>query len=363
MPEIEAVGDAITGGLLARAIEPAIGEAAGGVPDKTSACLNCGTEFWGEYCGNCGQKRKVYRTISAIGKDLLHGILHLDGKLWNTLPLLVWHPGILSRRYIHGERVKFVSPFSMFLFSVFLMFAVLQVGMKSPSELNMVSPVQMRRDLDLLRGDMGTQLEKLRKDRAKVARGKPVQHRGKPQTMESIDARIARIQVEIGKLEDIRRQAGRLQFNEDRPNAQVKIIGPAIVFDEFERNPGLAIYKLQSNSYKFSWLLIPISVPFVWLLFLRSRRFRFYDHMVFVTYSMAFMSLLTIMLTVMRLASVHPAIISAAVALIPPVHMYRQMKETYELSRLSALVRTAILLMFCLTITCAYLLLLLLMVG
>lgn len=363
MTEFEAVGDAITGGMLGRAVEPTAGEATSGASDEASNCLNCGTAFRGDFCNNCGQKRRVHRTISAIGRELLHGILHLDGKLWHTLPLLAWHPGELTRRYIHGERAKFVSPFSMFLFSVFLMFAVLQVGMKSPSELNMVSPVQMRRDLDLLRGDMGTQLEKLRKDRAKVARGKPVRHRGTPQTLESIDARIARIQVEIGKLEYIRRQAGRLQFNEDRPNAQVKIIGPAIVLEEFERNPGLATYKLQSNSYKFSWLLIPISVPFVWLLFLRTRRFRFYDHMVFVTYSMAFMSLLTIALTVMGLAGAHPAIISAAVVLIPPVHMYRQLKETYELGRLSALVRTAILLMFCLTITCAYLLLLLLMVG
>lgn len=362
MAEFEAVGDAMTGGLLARAIEPAAGEAAGGAED-VSACLNCGTAFRGDYCGRCGQKRKVHRTISAIGMELLHGVLHLDGKLWNTLPLLALHPGVLTRRYIHGERAKFVSPFSMFLFSVFLMFAVLQVGMKSPSELNMASPVQMRRDLDLLRSDMARQLEELREDRAKVAQGKRVRHRGEPQTLETIDARIAQSQAEIRKLEDIRSQAARLQFSEDRPNAQVKIIGPAIVLEEFERNPGLAVYKLQSNSYKFSWLLIPISVPFVWLLFLRLRRFRFYDHMVFVTYSMAFMSLMTVTLTVMALAGAHPVIISAAVALIPPVHMYRQLKEAYELGRLSAVVRTAFLLLFCLTITSGYLVLLLLMVG
>jgi hypothetical protein len=363
MAELEAVGDVITGGLLGRAVEPAAGEVACGVADEPLACLNCGTEFREEFCGRCGQKSKVHRTITAIGKELIHGVLHLDGKLWNTLPLLALHPGVLTRRYIHGERAKFVSPFSMFLFSVFLMFAVLQVGMKSPSEINMASPVQMRRNLDLLRGDMVTQLKELREDRAKVAAGRRVRHRGKPQTTASIDARIAQSQLEIGRLDEIRAKAGRLQFNEDSPNAQVKIIGPAIVLEEFERNPGLAIYKLQSNSYKFSWLLIPISVPFVWLLFLRSRRFRFYDHMVFITYSMAFISLLAIAVTIMALAGAHPALISAVVALIPPVHMYRQLKETYELGRLSAVVRTAFLLLFCLTITSAYLVLLLLTVG
>ena len=363
MAELEAVGDAITGGLLGRMVEPVAGQVADGVADKAYNCLNCGTLFRGDYCGRCGQKRKLHRTISAIGKELLHGVLHLDGKLWHTLPLLAWHPGVLTRRYIHGERAKFVSPFSMFLFSVFLMFAVLQVGMQSPSDLNTASPVQMRRDLDLLRSDMVGQLAELREDRAKVALGKRVRHRGKPQTLQSIEARIAQTQLEIGKLDDIRAQAGRLQFSEDSPNAQVKIIGPAIVLEEFERNPGLAVYKLQSNSYKFSWLLIPISVPFVWLLFLRSRRFRFYDHMVFITYSMAFMSLLTIALTIMAMAGAHPAVISAAVAFIPPIHMYRHLKEAYGLGLLSAVGRTAILLLFCLTITSAYLILLLVMIG
>jgi hypothetical protein len=33
-------------------------------------------------------------------------------------------------------------------------------------------------------------------------------------------------------------------------------------------NPSLLAYRLQSNSYKYSWALIPISIPLVWLLFL-----------------------------------------------------------------------------------------------
>ena len=58
------------------------------------------------------------------------------------------------------------------------------------------------------------------------------------------------------------------------------------------KNPELLFYKLKTNAYKFSWALIPISVPFVWLLFPFSRRFKLYDHTVFVTYSLCFMMLL-----------------------------------------------------------------------
>ncbi|MGO8609952.1 hypothetical protein ACC848_44155, partial [Rhizobium johnstonii] len=54
------------------------------------------------------------------------------------------------------------------------------------------------------------------------------------------------------------------------------------------RNPGLLLYKLQSSAYKYSWALIPISTPFVALLFLWHRRYKLYDHAIFVTYSLAF---------------------------------------------------------------------------
>ena len=43
-------------------------------------------------------------------------------------------------------------------------------------------------------------------------------------------------------------------------------------------NPDLLLYKLKANGYKFAWLLIPISLPFVWLTLIGRRGFHFYDH-------------------------------------------------------------------------------------
>ncbi len=111
---------------------------------------------------------------------------------------------------------------------------------------------------------------------------------------------------------------------------------------QFQENPKLAIYKLQSNAYKYSWALIPISVPFVWLLFPFTRRFRLYDHTVFVTYSLAFMTLLAVVLTLGNAANL--PLIGAAGTFVPPLHMYRQLRGTYGLSRASALWRTLALL-------------------
>jgi hypothetical protein len=121
MTEIEGIGEAVTGGAAARAVEPEAGEGSGA---EAGACLNCGTPLVGPHCHGCGQAGHVHRTIRAWWHDLAHGVLHLDGKIWRTLPLLALKPGELTRRYVAGERAKFISPMAMFLFSVFLMFAV-----------------------------------------------------------------------------------------------------------------------------------------------------------------------------------------------------------------------------------------------
>lgn len=89
MSEIgEAIGPAAEGGLLARAVEPNAGETRGEDPGHTheSACLNCGTALVGAHCHACGQRAHVHRTIRAFAHDLLHGVLHFEGKTWRTLP-------------------------------------------------------------------------------------------------------------------------------------------------------------------------------------------------------------------------------------------------------------------------------------
>src|SRR6059058_6187023 len=128
MGEFEAVADAVTGGLLGRAVEPRAGESAADGHTHEKNCLNCGTALVGSYCHACGQHAHVHRTLWAFAQDFLTGALNFEGKILKTLPLLAWRPGELTRRYIDGQRARFVSPLALFLFSVFLLFAVFQVA-------------------------------------------------------------------------------------------------------------------------------------------------------------------------------------------------------------------------------------------
>ena len=124
MSDIDGLGEAVTGALLARAVEPGAGEARSSRTTET-ACLNCATPLAGPYCAACGQKAHVRRSLRGFGADFVAGLFNFEGKFWRTLPMLAWRPGELTRRYIAGERARFISPVALYLFSVFLMFAVL----------------------------------------------------------------------------------------------------------------------------------------------------------------------------------------------------------------------------------------------
>jgi hypothetical protein len=105
--ELEAIGDAVTGGLLARAVEPHAGEADTGHTHEKN-CLNCGTKLIGPFCSACGQKAHVHRSVRAFFQDFVQGLFNFEGKIWRTLPMLAWCPGDMTRRYIAGERARFI---------------------------------------------------------------------------------------------------------------------------------------------------------------------------------------------------------------------------------------------------------------
>ena len=152
----EGIGTATEGGLLSRAIEPDSG-AKPPHPHQPARCLNCDTPLTGAYCHACGQQGHVHRTIGAFMHDLLHGALHFEGKLWRTLPMLMFRPGTLTRRYIEGQRARFVSPMALFLFTVFLMFAIFQVlGFTAPTDLQ--GPAGSSGTVEELRQMIGVEL-------------------------------------------------------------------------------------------------------------------------------------------------------------------------------------------------------------
>lgn len=328
--DIGAAGDLATGMLVARAVEPHAGESV--FRTHAQLCLNCGTALRGDFCHACGQAGHVHRTLVSIGHDLLHGVFHFEGKVWRTLPMLVARPGELTRRYIAGERARFVSPLALFLFSVFLMFAVLHSGGGEDDASDTMTPAKRASEVARIDSRIAGLQRELAANRA-AAKPPP----GKIVSLEStlVAERIRRDAVSSEKKREP-------TFSNVKTNWHVLDKGIA----KANANPSLAIYKLQSSAYKYSWMLIPISVPLVAVLFAWRRRFKLYDHAIFVTYSLSFMMFLVVALTLGGMLGVPGWLFGFVFWVVPPVHMYSQLRGAYSLRRRSALWRTAVLVMF-----------------
>ncbi|WP_430428188.1 DUF3667 domain-containing protein [Parasphingorhabdus sp.] len=371
--EFEAVGTIVEGGLVAKAVDEegrllaAEGEIAG-------HCLNCGAAVTRGFCGNCGQPLHVHRSIGAFWHDILHGVLHFEGKFWRTLPLLAWKPGDLTRRYVHGERAKFISPMALFLFSVFMMFAVFSFlgdPFSSPDSnladeavsIGLVDQVeqiedQIRTNTDELLLATGDDKIKLEKNILDLKKGRNMLANLTGEDSPYPEVSLGDGDTELGNLspDDLKKiESGLEDIKDGNALTDGSLVSSGSsetdkwlrdAFQKVSSNPDLLIYKLQANGYKFAWLLIPISLPFVWLVTIGRRGFRFYDHAVFTTYSISFMSLLFITCAILAAVGVAQPIWSILAIFYPPFHMYRQLRHAYGLNRIEALFRLTALLMF-----------------
>ena len=348
--DIDAAGGAATGGLLAGAIERPTGHAG----DAAGNCTDCGQPVEGKFCSNCGQPTHVHRSLLHLGEEMLHGVLHFDARIWRTLPLLAINPGRLTREWVQGRRTRYVSPLAMFLFTVFLMFFVFSFsGGVEPQVTTTLTPAERA---ELMKDLEATRLE-LAQAREAVA-GTPGSGPMKVAERAHLNT-IAIMERQLGMTPSVETRddgfvpgSWQAQVHDAAASGELKVNmgneGLNKTITKKLLNPDLALYKIQQTAYKFSFLLIPISIPFVALLFLWRRGFTLYDHGVFVLYSLTAMSILMMLISVLGpLWSGFAAIGALIFTFGIPVHMFAQLKGAYGLSWFSAAWRTVLLMLFC----------------
>jgi hypothetical protein len=94
-----------------------------------SHCPNCGRLLDGAFCAGCGQKAAALNpTLHDFFHDLTHELLHVDGKIFTSVRLLLLRPGLLSREWFEGRRARYISPIRLYLIFSVLFFAVSAIG-------------------------------------------------------------------------------------------------------------------------------------------------------------------------------------------------------------------------------------------
>jgi hypothetical protein len=97
-------------------------------------CKNCGNEFEGKYCNNCGQRADLHRfTLKHALHDFIHTFTHVDSGLFFLMKELFIRPGVVAKEYIEGRRKKYFNPIQYLILGVALStFLLVQYNLMGP---------------------------------------------------------------------------------------------------------------------------------------------------------------------------------------------------------------------------------------
>src|SRR5579859_1548294 len=292
--EIEVAAGAAVGGFVRRAPSPRdtpIG----------ALCANCATPLQGPWCHACGQSGEdFHRSIFRLCGEMVEGLLHMDGRLWRTLPDLMLRPARLTRAYLEGHRAPQIPPLRLFLVVLLMIFLV--GGLSSERKAVIIGD----------RPGGGAQIS------AKpLEQLSPAERADIAQTLSH-----GRTHFDLGKSH----QAA-ADWLKDRVTRTLA-------------DPERFYLILEQWAERFAFLMLPIAAVLLSILFVFQRRFYLFDHTIFSLHSLSAMGVATIAAMLLSIVLGD----SAFSLLLPaPVHLFAHMRGVYRTSVLGTLARMALL--------------------
>lgn len=329
-------------------------------------CANCQTPLVGPHCHECGQLAEdFHKSIWKLTVEAVESLLHLDGRLFSTLPSLVRRPGQLTRDYLDGKRASQVAPFRMFLVILLIAFFAghfasqagkgkhdAEAGQGHGSEAasttahgagtddadasggtgetrtNVIRPGspealaferEVRADPTLSEAEKQTQIAAARGDWAAFGR-----HLA-DNVSEQTGAAVAKAPEKADAQE-----AEKLSNIEHWFKARMEAV---------REDPARFYLILEIWAHRVAILALPVSALMLTLLFAFNRRYYVFDHVIFSMHSLSFQLLLLIV--IMLLGILTPW--AWWLLVLAPVHLFIHMKGTYQRSTFGTLARMFVL--------------------
>lgn len=265
-------------------------------------CANCAAVLLGPWCHQCGQVAEdFHRSIWRLIGEVFEGLVHVDGRLWRTLPDLMSNPARLTRSYVAGHRAPQIPPLRLFLVVLLLIFIASGLGGRG----TVINTVVKDNHGDVLTVKTRSLGDLTPAERAQAK------------------AYIAGSQISL---------PGRLG---ETVGTWLKARMQRVIDD-----PERFKLVLEQWSERFAFLALPISALLLTLLFGLKRRFFIFDHTIFSLHSLSANGLVLAAATAFSRFS---ASVSDLLLLAVPVHLFIHMRGFYGLTVAGTLLRMLVL--------------------
>lgn len=272
-------------------------------------CLNCGAEVTGKFCSNCGQLNRIPKMqLNDLLHEVLHSIIHFDGKFFETIKLLCTKPGFLTTEYISGKRSKYLPPVQMYLFTSAIFFFLLNTFFLQSPKIEQETNVT---------------------DKKYIENTIKVDVNGNNKNTETVEA-YAKSQRELPEFKRDGLLRRYFKTQEIRINKK------------FKENPRKAFTDLMDNFiHSFSSLLfvsLPLIAIWVKLIFIKRKEFNLVDHFIFITHNYIFCYVTMFLNVLVKLpASIKGLSFMENIAMLVFIWIlyygYKSIKNVYQLTR------------------------------
>lgn len=325
--------------------------------DPGKPCRNCGGMVENRYCTTCGQLgADFHRPVWDLIASSLGDMLSIDGRLWRSLPLLMFRPGRMTREYIDGKRARFVPPFRLFLLTSVIFFLTVFTVLDQQSWLNefKLSSGGSTSGEFVVAGDTRFNLDT--QDAARALEVSLQDESLTPERRAELEASLKAVQSSNGLAAflmpdgKINREALHLSLRRSNPDMTEAELATATAAADraanFYENQDRFGTRMREWAPRFTLLFLPIfslllALSYAW----HSKRY-IYDHLITGLHFQTFVYVLATLLMLGSMVMPAMAPMAGGLAIIVVFfYLLRMLRVTYDTGYIMAFFRTGFLLL------------------
>lgn len=333
---------------------------------RGTECLNCGHPLDRSdiYCPNCSQlNSKKHLSLSDFFAEFLSSILVYDSRLRNTIKDLLFKPGVITRNYVKGQRLKYANPFRFFL-SVSIIYFLLQglvsyinpsdksniinVSNSSPEKDSIAKVVEKKaeerpynKDLQLaakyLSDSISDENFKLIQKETEAAAESGTEYYSEEEldTMSFVESYYSRNMMYIDFYSEKKIENPQIALDSlHHLNTPMRrwLYSRAVAFTKINDNPSSFINYLTSKVPFFLFFFTPFYAFFFWLIYSR-KKFSYMEHMIFVFHIFSFVFLSLLILRIPDIIFNIDVFQKLLFLIFGPIYFYKALRNFYGQKR------------------------------
>lgn len=331
-------------------------------------CLNCDhpLDKSDKYCPNCSQLNSTKKLhFKDLFNEFFGSVFAYDSRIIRTLNVLLFKPGIISKEYVEGKRMRYANPFRFYL-SVSIIFFLLSGLLNKISEFTQntnskptvitSSNIKTNNDEDATL-ELKNALKELNNpaiDSLKIEE-KPNEPKtesklryfseGELDTMNFRKSYTSRIEVYndfYTENKDLKPSDALAELNHQNTAKNRWLYKKVMDFDFFINNRDFAYNYFISKLPIVIFLFMPIFALFITLLYIRQKQYTYMEHLVFAFHVQSLFFVLLIISLIFDYI-LNTSIFTTLALFAFLIYLYKAMRKFYMQGRFKTFVKFIIL--------------------